>query len=478
MCVANWYEWATDIAAELSLMSGFVSPYRRLAVAAAIGVIGATFVACGSSDGMPGTTSASNSAVATSPTPTVVVLDASDSMNTDDAPGLRIDAAKSAVTALVDSLPDTAKIGVTVFGGSVPSERGPRRGCTDVQTVSQLAALDTRDPRPEIAAVTAQGWSPVGGALLAAAQPLAGAEGAIVLVSDGEATCPPDPCVTAEQIRSANPEITISAIGLKTDSEQLRCIANAGGGVFVTADNTEQLTARLSTVQSVDAAESLSAEGLYGISLGESLGDIQKSHADFPSGGGAAVVEWRECRWHFEGGTLTQIEPINDTVTIDGVRRGTPMSRLVELFGAPIQVDETVKRAYFTANEALGTAFVVDYDGDTSNGTVRAISLCKCLPEQKTPELTAPVQEKNCGPTAAFPKLRVISSGVSCQEGLRLIERYVADPRTQAGDRGAQVGEWACNIFGAAQTDAGEPVVKCERPDGATVDVRAPRAPG
>ncbi|MGV9824624.1 vWA domain-containing protein [Gordonia sp. NPDC003429] len=74
-------------------------------------------------------------------------------MNTDDAPGPRIDAAKSAVTSLVDSLPGQSEIGVVVFGGTVPSERGPQAGCADVETVSQLAPIDAHDPRPKIAGV-------------------------------------------------------------------------------------------------------------------------------------------------------------------------------------------------------------------------------------------------------------------------------------------------------------------------------------
>ena len=44
--------------------------------------------------------------------PTVLVLDGSGSMNTDDAPGPRIDAAKAAAHNLIKALPEDARIGL------------------------------------------------------------------------------------------------------------------------------------------------------------------------------------------------------------------------------------------------------------------------------------------------------------------------------------------------------------------------------
>lgn len=218
-------------------------------------------------------------------TPTMLVIDASESMNTSDAPGPRIAAAKSAVASLTDSLSPQAEMGIVAFGSTVPSERGSVAGCRDVTTISELAPIGQSDPRSAVDAINAQGWSPVGAALLAAAQPLGTTEGSIIVVSDGESNCRPDPCATAERIREQHPNITISAIGFKTDSEQLRCIASKGAGIFVTADNTAQLAARLPAIQVREEANSaLSSDGLYGIAVGETLGTIRNTHADFPAG--------------------------------------------------------------------------------------------------------------------------------------------------------------------------------------------------
>lgn len=45
------------------------------------------------------------------------------------------------------------------------------------------------------------------------------------------------------------------------------------------------------------------------------------------------------------------------------------------------------------------------------------------------------------------------ATSIACADALDLIGRYLDDPRTQRGDRGAQMGEWGCNILGAAEAE-------------------------
>ena len=80
-----------------------------------------------------------------------------------------------------------------------------------------------------------------------------------------------------------------------------------------------------------------------------------------------------------------------------------------------------------------------------------------------------------CGSAPEFPNLEVTTSGeLSCPDAIALISRYATDPRTQRGDRGAQVGDWACNILGAAEAERAGHVITCARPDGAAVTVGPP----
>ena len=435
--------------------------------------------ACSTSgDGSPSSPSESTTASADT-SPVVVVLDGSESMLTADAPGPRIDAARAAVTDFATGLPDGTPFGLVAYGNTLSAKTTRQAaGCQDVTTIMDLARIDKGAATEAIAGVEAQGWTPLSKALTQGVELLAGSGGSVVLVSDGEANCPPDPCDTAQQLRARYPDVTISTIGFRATNTQLECIAREGGGVYITADNSQQLAARIAAARDADSASTkLTNTGLAGVNLGSRADEIRATTPGFPElstgtvDGDRVVVRWRDCEWVFADGVLVEIRPLGSAVTtVDGVTVGTPMSRVVELFGEPVRDDKATSTAYFAADEPRGIALKVSYDGDVASGTVKTLTLCTCLPKPASQD-----EADNCGPTADFPKLRVVARGVDCQTALRLVERYVDDPRTQRGDRGAQLDSWGCNILGAAETEAGEPVIRCTRPDGAQVTVEEPR---
>ncbi len=172
------------------------------------------------------------------PVPVMVVLDASGSMNANDAPGPRITAAKKAVDALVDSLPSNARVGLLVYGtGTSSAGSAKAKGCQDIKQVVALGTVDKPAFKAAVAKVTASGYTPIGNSLKAAAQ-LLPKEGprSIVLVSDGEDTCaPPAPCDTARSLKAAGTDLTVHTVGFKVDTaarSQLTCIAAATGGSY------------------------------------------------------------------------------------------------------------------------------------------------------------------------------------------------------------------------------------------------------
>ena len=134
----------------------------------------------------------------------MVVLDASGSMNQTDAPGPRIDAAKSR-----RHQPDRQPAGRrprsdcrSTAPGPVPPTPRRQAGCTDIKTLAPVGPLDAAALKAQVATVVASGYTPIGNALRAAADALPN-EGprSIVLVSDGEDTCaPPAPCDVANEL--------------------------------------------------------------------------------------------------------------------------------------------------------------------------------------------------------------------------------------------------------------------------------------
>lgn len=376
-------------------MSGPDNPVarrRRLASATAtlLAVAALVLTACSGVDGNPARDSQPQ-AVEPTPIPTVVVLDASDSMNTADAPGPRIDAAKAAVISLAEGLPAGNEFGVVAFGTQFPATGTSRAiACADVTTPVPVGPLDVATLQTALDPLQAQGFTPIGTALQTAYHELPkNVPGSIVLVSDGESTCDPEPCAVAEQIHRSHPDIRISAVGLRTDAPSLACIAESGGGLFVTADNAAQLSARLGAAQNTEAAaERLSPTSRNGITIGQSLAEIRAANPSFPTEGRArgeqVVVIWIDCEYVFDGGVLIEIAPGNPGgsagTTIDGVTVGTPGARAVELYGEPLEDSDGV--AVFPADEAAGTAYRISYrDGSSiKDGTVTSVVLCRCMP--------------------------------------------------------------------------------------------------
>jgi Ca-activated chloride channel family protein len=109
-----------------------------------------------------------------------------------------------------------------------------------------------------VATLAPTGWTPIGPALLGAAEDLKGGDATrrIVLITDGEDTCAPlDPCVVARDIAAKGIHLVVDTLGLVPDAktrDQLRCIAEATGGTYTSVQHTDELSGRVS--QLVDRA--------------------------------------------------------------------------------------------------------------------------------------------------------------------------------------------------------------------------------
>ncbi|OZG29375.1 hypothetical protein BH683_009325 [Williamsia sp. 1138] len=330
------------------------------------------------------------SAVSTSPAPrsvpTMLVVDFSESMRTADAPGPRVEAAREAVGSLLEELPSDAQLGVMVYGSSVavtPENLAP--GCLDITVLRELGPLDRSATEHSLSSIAALGFTPIGNALRQAADALPSTEPtAIVLVSDGEDTCGPPPCDVAAEIAGTHPELSISTIGFKTDSDQLECVAAATGGLFVTADNAEQLSARLLATQDPDIARTrLSPRGVDGIELGSTAEAIRDRHGDFPplssaraAADGTVTIAWGGCTFVFGAdGRLASIAIVPGAQTIDGLRIGDALARADDLYGDAVATQGSTN--LYTADVSAGTAWRITHDDGVA---ITAIGLCKCLP--------------------------------------------------------------------------------------------------
>jgi len=184
----------------------------------------------------------------------ILLLDSSGSMAEPAGGGqTKIQAARTALHTVIDGLPDQAQVGLRVFGAKVFS-RTDKGACTD----SQLVVPPGTDNRADLSAAVGDykpyGETPIPYALQQAAKDL-GDEGArsIVLVSDGESTCDPDPCKVAADLEKGGIDLQIDVVGLSVSGaarDQLRCIAEAGNGHYYDADSAGDIESRLARVAS------------------------------------------------------------------------------------------------------------------------------------------------------------------------------------------------------------------------------------
>jgi Ca-activated chloride channel family protein len=193
----------------------------------------------------------------------LLVLDASRSMRAPSGDGTgdsRLDAAKAAVEEVLDTVPEDAPLGLRVYGARVAGQ-GRAKACADTELVAPVAAGDRAQVRSAVQALEGKGRTPIGRSLLATPDDF-GDDGRthdpndfvlgrkqVILVSDGLDNCsPPSPCAAARRVSKRGVELTISVVGFALDARarrQMRCIARAGGGTYVDANDTDRLREEL-----------------------------------------------------------------------------------------------------------------------------------------------------------------------------------------------------------------------------------------
>jgi Ca-activated chloride channel family protein len=189
-------------------------------------------------------------------TPTMLILDASGSMDRPDPAGTMMDAAKNAVHTFVDTAPAESKVGLTVYGtGTGNDDAEKEAGCRDVQVLHKPGTLDRNALNSAVDGITASGWTPMGPALRQAAAELPDTgPRSIVLVSDGEDTCaPPDACEVARELETQGIDLVLHTIGFAVDDAartQLTCMAEVTGGTYTDAADGAALERTLPQVTS------------------------------------------------------------------------------------------------------------------------------------------------------------------------------------------------------------------------------------
>lgn len=176
------------------------------------------------------------------------ILDGSGSMWGRVDGEIKIVAAKKVMSELVAEMPTGISAGLTVYGHK-------RKGdCGDITEIIPLGPLNREQAAKTIRSIKPKGKTPIAASIRQVADKLKGQEGetTIVLVSDGIETCGGDPCAVTKSLKDTGIKFVIHTVGFdvdKTASEQLACIASAGGGSYFSAANAQDLLETMTTVQ-------------------------------------------------------------------------------------------------------------------------------------------------------------------------------------------------------------------------------------
>ena len=177
---------------------------------------------------------------------TIVVLDASSSMNTKIGSATKIAAAKAELGAALGTYAGRLSFGLVALGHRKASN------CADSETLAKPGELTFAAKDKLFDKIKPKGQAPIAAALSDAAKAQVKDQSLdIVLIADGGDTCDADICSAAVAMKEKSKTLRIHVVGYSSKADELKplaCLAGVTGGTFVAATNAGELKQGLTTV--------------------------------------------------------------------------------------------------------------------------------------------------------------------------------------------------------------------------------------
>ena len=184
----------------------------------------------------------------------MIVYDGSNSMWGQIEGVSKIEIARDVMADLVETWPQSTNLGLLAYGHRRAGD------CTDIEMMIAPGPVERESFLEAVNSITPRGRTPLTAAVEQAAEFLSYRDNpaTVVLVSDGVETCQADPCALAAQLERQGIAFTAHVIGFdlsREEHEQLACIAENTGGIFVPAENAGELRDAMAQVQAVIETE-------------------------------------------------------------------------------------------------------------------------------------------------------------------------------------------------------------------------------
>lgn len=177
---------------------------------------------------------------------TIIVLDGSGSMWGQIDGTTKIEIARDTLRKVMGTLPQDTELGLVAYGHR---EKG---SCSDIE-IAISPATGTAGAVADFADnLNPKGKTPLTDAVRKAAEELRIEENpaTVILVTDGLETCNADPCALGRELEAAGVDFTAHVVGFglsEEEGQQVACLAENTGGLYLKADDAGQLAEALET---------------------------------------------------------------------------------------------------------------------------------------------------------------------------------------------------------------------------------------
>lgn len=205
----------------------------------------------------------------------VFILDASGSMWGKAGDKTKIEAAKTVMAQIIPRLAPEIKVGLVAYGHR-------RKGdCSDIETLVPPGSTDRTALLEKVAAIQPKGKTPITDSVTMVVDQLKTKENptTVILISDGVETCAADPCAAVKGLKETGIKFILHVVGFGVsdkDNQQLGCLAKAGGGNYLSANDAQSLLEALNTVSGeIDQAVAVEKARSVQVKAATGLGKIK-----------------------------------------------------------------------------------------------------------------------------------------------------------------------------------------------------------
>ena len=181
------------------------------------------------------------------PTKAYLLLDASSSMLLSVDGKQKMGIAKIAIKRFAKTLGEDNEVSLYVYGhAGTQEDKDKELSCTKIDEVYPLQNYKEKEFDAAVDGVVAKGWTPLAAAIQTVNETSKNVEGplTVYIVSDGAETCDGDPIKAAKVFAQGNESRKVNIIGFNVDQkgeDQLKAVAEAGKGEYISANNSEEL---------------------------------------------------------------------------------------------------------------------------------------------------------------------------------------------------------------------------------------------